>query len=91
MLSCGLVGTWGYYIYDKAHMPLPGTAGPVVSPHIDSLAISKGVADSLDRIYQDALRSLGTELDSTNTEKVCSDLSYRQGWRRSINFGWRYR
>ncbi len=69
MLSCGLVGTWGYYIYDKAHMPLVNAVLPPPSGKVDSLAISRGVADSLNKIYQDALRSLGTELDSTNNEK----------------------
>lgn len=68
MLSCGLVGTWGYYIYDKAQRGAPVTMAPAPMP-IDSLAISRGVADSLNKIFQDALRSLGTELDSTNTEK----------------------
>ena len=69
MLSCGLVGTWGYYIYDKAHLAANSPNIPSTTSPVDSLAISQGVADSLNRIYQDALRSLGTELDSTNTEK----------------------
>lgn len=69
MLSCGLVGTWGYYIYDKAQLAANTPKIPSTTNPVDSLAISQGVADSLNRIYQDALRSLGTELDSTNTEK----------------------
>lgn len=69
MLSCGLVGTWGYYIYDKAHIPLVNAVLAPASGKVDSLAISKGVADSLNKIYQDALKSLGTEIDSSNTKK----------------------
>ena len=69
MLSCGLVGTWTYYIYDKAHMPAVRSVLPTPAGQRDSLAISIGVADSLNKIYENALKSLGTELDSTNTEK----------------------
>jgi len=65
MLSCGLVATWGFYINDRVH----SNHRNALPTNNDSAAISRGIADSLQKIYSQTVRSLGAELDSTKNTK----------------------
>lgn len=65
MLSCGLVATWTYFIYDKAK----GVGRQLNPSPSDSAAIARGVSDSLHKIYTQTVNSLGAALDSTRNDK----------------------
>ncbi len=63
MLSVGLVGTWGYHLYDKTQYSNQRKEVYIK----DSTAVAEAVQDSLQKLYTRSLRSLDQELDSTRS------------------------
>lgn len=61
MLSIGLVGTWVYHLYDKAHYANQRNEIFIK----DSTAVAQGVQDSLQKIYSHTINDLDARLDST--------------------------
>jgi len=64
LLSAGLVGTWVYHLYDKSQFSK--MKDEIFSK--DSIAIARGIQDSLQRIYNESLNDLDAKLDSTRTD-----------------------
>ncbi|MBI5371443.1 MAG: hypothetical protein HZA79_05380 [Sphingobacteriales bacterium] len=63
MLSVGLVGTWGYHLYDKTQYSNQRKEVYIK----DSTAVAEAVQDSLQKLYSRSLRTLDQELDSTRS------------------------
>ena len=63
MLSVGLVATWVYHLYDKTQYSQRKTEVFIK----DSVAVSQGIRDSLQKIYTYTINTLDTRLDSTRT------------------------
>ncbi len=63
LLSAGLIGTWVYHLYDKAHYSQRRTEVYIK----DSIAVAEGVKDSLQRLYSYTIKELDTKLDSSRS------------------------
>lgn len=61
MLSTGLVGTWVFYFYDKAHISKQAVLVE------NSTAMAQKVKDSLRQVYSGTLSQMDYQLDTTRT------------------------
>ena len=70
MLSVGLVGTWVFYFYDKAHISKQATLVQ------NSTGLAEKVKDSLRQVYSGTLSQMDYQLDTTrsNADSLKNEL-----------------